>query len=323
MLRIGNVNLDPPLFLAPMAGVTDPPFRTVARSLGCAFAFTEMISANALAYGSKASFDMLASTAEDRPLGTQIVGCDPEIVRKAADLVAPYAFDILDFNAGCPVHKVVSKGEGAELLREPEKLQQLLEIVVRKSAVPVTVKIRSGWDESSVNAVETARRAQDAGVSAVFVHGRTRAQGYRGNVDYTILRKVKESVSIPMIACGDALTAPLIKRLFDETGCDGVSVARGALGNPWIFRQAAELLAKGSITTDPDAEELARTMRRHLDLNISYYGEEYGVITFRKLFAWYVSGKAAKELKAKSFAAKTRADMSHLIDMVAEKKASV
>jgi tRNA-dihydrouridine synthase B len=256
---------------------------------------------------------MLSTTGGDRPLGVQILGDDPEIIRRALDILSGYAFDIIDFNAACPVNKVVSRGEGAGLLREPVKLQKLLKIIVENTRVAVTVKIRSGWDETSLNAGEIAFLAQDAGVRGIFVHGRTRMQGYSGEVDYTILREVKESVEIPVIAGGDALTPNLVKKLLDETGCDGVAVARGALGNPWIFPKTAEYLESGTVPFSPDVYELAQTMQEHLDLNISFHGEKTGVMIFRKFFAWYARGMAAKELKTRAFRAGTRDEMVNLI----------
>jgi tRNA-dihydrouridine synthase B len=187
---------------------------------------------------------------------------------------------------------------------------------VENSGVPVTVKIRSGWEEASVNAEETALRAQDAGVSGLFIHGRTRMQGYSGKVDYDIIRKVKKSLRIPVIASGDALTPDLIRKLFDETGCDGVAVARGALGNPWIFREAAEHLKNGTVPCRPDVHEIARTMKVHVDLNVAFHGEKAGIMLFRKFFAWYTRGMAVKELKDRAFRAGTRDEMARLIDEV-------
>ncbi len=314
MLSIGNVKLTSPLLLAPMAGISDLPYRLINRSLGCGFAFTEMLNAGSLSHKSQKTMKMLSSTADDKPLGVQIVGVDPETILKALDVVSAHAFDIIDFNAACPAQKVVSKGKGAGLLKEPEKMQKLLKLIVENSGVPVTVKIRSGWDETSVNAVETALRAQDAGVSGLSIHGRTRKQGYSGKVDYNIIRKVKEALKIPVIASGDALTPDLIKKLFDETGCDGVSIARGALGNPWIFRETAALLKGEAAPSRPDVNEIARTMKKHLATDIEFHGEKTGVIRFRKFFGWYTRGMHAKKLKIRAFLACTRNEMFQLID---------
>jgi tRNA-dihydrouridine synthase B len=314
MLSIGNLTLASPLVLAPMSGISDMPYRLINRSFGCGLAFTEMISATALAYKSKNTLKMLSATANEGPLGVQILGADPEIIKRALDILSEYSFDIIDFNAACPVSKVVSSGKGAGLLREPEKLQKLLKVIIKNTGVPVTVKIRSGWDKTSINAVETAMRAQDSGVSGLFIHGRTKMQGYSGTVDYRIIREVKESLKIPVIASGDALTPDLIRKMFDETGCDGVSVARGALGNPWIFRETAEYLNNGSVPDRPDVCEMALTMKEHLNLLVAFRGEETGVMLFRKFFAWYLKGRAVKELKVKAFHAGTRDEMLRLID---------
>ena len=313
MLSIGNLTLASPLILAPMAGISDMPYRLINRSLGCGLAFTEMISATALAYKSKNTLRMLSATADDKPLGVQILGGDPEIIKRALDILSEYAFDIIDFNAACPVSKVVSSGKGAGLLREPEKLQRLLKVIVKNAGVPVTVKIRSGWDKASINAVETAIRAQDSGVSGLFIHGRTKMQGYSGTVDYKIIREVKESLEIPVIASGDALTPGLIKKLFDETGCNGVAVARGALGNPWIFQETIEYLKNGTIPCRPDVHEIVRTMKKHLALLVEFHGERTGVMLFRKLFTWYTRGLAVKQLKVRAFLAGTSDEMLRLI----------
>lgn len=313
MLSIGHVKITSPLVLAPMAGISDLPFRLINRSFGCELAFTGMINAGSLIRKSKNTLKMLSTTIDDRPLGVQILGSDMEIIKRALDAISENAFDIIDFNAACPVNKVVSREKGAGLLREPAKLQKLLRVIVENTGVPVTVKIRSGWDETSVNAAEVALRAQDAGVRGLFIHGRTRMQGYSGNVDYNIIRKVKESLEIPVIASGDALTPNLIKKLFDETGCDCVAVARGALGNPWIFSEAVEYLKVGTVPFRPDVYEIARTMKEHLALNIAFYGEKTGVMLFRKFFAWYTRGMAAKELKGRAFRAGTRIEMLQLI----------
>jgi tRNA-dihydrouridine synthase B len=301
-----------------MAGISDLPYRLINRSFGCGFAFTEMIGADSLVHKSKSTLRMLSTHPDDRPLGVQLLGADPEHIRRALDMVSAYAFDVIDFNAACPAKKVVSRGKGAGLLRDPGKLQEMLRLIVDNTQVPVTVKIRSGWDEANVNAVEVARRSEDAGVSGIFIHGRTKMQRYSGDVDYHVIREVKDSVSIPVIASGDALTPELIGKLFDETGCDGVAVARGALGNPWIFREAAGYLKNGEVTPGPDTDEVARTMADHLEANIAFNGERIGVIRFRKFFAWYTRGLPLKELKVRAFRACTRDEMMRLIEELKE-----
>ncbi|MBI4848999.1 MAG: tRNA dihydrouridine synthase DusB [Nitrospirae bacterium] len=313
MLAIGNLQLASPLVLAPMAGISDLPFRLINRSFGCGLAFTEMISATALAFKSRNTMKMLSASAEDKPLGVQMLGADPEIIKRALDIILEYKFDIIDFNAACPASKVISGGKGAGLLREPGKLQKLLRGIVENTSLPVTVKIRSGWDDSSINAVDTALRAQDAGVSCLSIHGRTKAQGYSGTVDYDIIREVKKSLQIPVIASGDAFTPALIKKMLDETGCDGVAIARGALGNPWIFRETDEYLKSGAEPRRPDVFEITRTMKEHLSLIVAFRGEEVGVMHFRKFFAWYARGMRVKKLRARAFRAVTQEEMSRLI----------
>ncbi|MBI4685207.1 MAG: tRNA dihydrouridine synthase DusB [Nitrospirae bacterium] len=314
MLSIGNVTVTSSLVLAPLAGISDLPFRLINRSFGCGLAFTEMISASSLVRKSKNTLKMLSATIDDRPLGVQILGNDSEIIKRALDLISEYAFDIIDFNAACPVSKVVSMGKGAGLLRDPVKLQNLLNAIVKNTCVPVTVKIRSGFDETSVNAVEIALRAQDAGVQGLFIHGRTKMQGYSGSVDYNIIREVKKSLKIPVIASGDALTPILVKKLFDETGCNGVAIARGAFGNPWIFHETTNYMKNKTLPPRPAVYEIARTMKKHLAMNIEFHGEKTGVMLFRKFFAWYARGIAAKRLKVRAFKAGIHDEMLQLID---------
>jgi len=316
MLSIGDITIPSSLVLAPMAGISDQPYRLVNRAFGCEFAFTEMISATALAYRSRRTLEKLSALPEDRPLGIQIVGADPEIIKRALDVIHKYSFDSIDLNAACPVRKVASRGKGAGLLLDPLKLQKLLRILVDNTSLPVTVKIRSGWDEGSVNAVEVALHAQDAGIQGLTIHGRTRDQRYRGKVDYNIIRKVKEALTIPLIASGDALTPELVRQMFDETGCDGVALARGALGNPWIFRQTIALLQNGTVLPAPDIHDKIRVIREHLAATIDFYGEKLGVILFRKFMAWYTKGLPIKELRGKAFGARTGDEMFQLIGRV-------
>ncbi|HEX8949411.1 MAG TPA: tRNA dihydrouridine synthase DusB [Dissulfurispiraceae bacterium] len=315
MFTIGNVPFSSCCILAPMAGISDLPFRTINRAFGCTFAYTEMISARALVYGNKNTLGMLTSSASDRPLGVQLLGDDPRILREAMAIIREFDFDIVDFNAACPVGKVAGRGEGASLLKDPRKLRDLLKVLVGNSAVPVTVKIRAGWDDASPNAREIALHAQEAGIKGLCIHGRTKVQGYSGRVDYRIIREVKEALDIPVIASGDALSPQLIKKMFDETGCDGVAIARGALGNPWIFRQTEQLLNSGTLPPTPGGNEIADAMNAHLASCLDYYGETVGTVVFRKFFAWYVKGlHEIRTLKEKAFLARTKRQMTDYIE---------
>jgi tRNA-dihydrouridine synthase B len=273
-----------------MAGVSDLPFRLVTRKFGCPLAFTEMIDVRALSHRDKRTRHMLTSSPEDRPLGIQLLGNDDTHMMKTLDVLQEYEFDLLDFNAACPTPKVTRKGKGASLLRDPKKLRELLALLVTRAKVPVTVKIRSGWDPQSINAREIALMAEDAGVSALFIHGRTKTQGYSGNVDYTVIRDVKEALRIPVIASGDNLSLPLIRTMFTETGCDGVAIARGALGKPWIFTEMIRHFQGGGESEKADINQRISIMKRHLDLSIQHYGEKRGVSTFHKFFIWYTRG---------------------------------
>jgi tRNA-dihydrouridine synthase B len=318
MLKIGNLTLSSKCILAPLAGISDLPFRLINRSLGCEFAFTEMINARALVYQNKVTQEkMLASLPADRPLGVQLLGSDPEVLSKALGMLPKYAFDLIDFNAACPVPKVTCRGEGASLLKEPQKLRDLLKVLVKNASVPVTVKIRHGWDDTSINAREVALYAQDAGIHGLFIHGRTRDQGYSGNVDYQVIREVKEAITIPVIASGDTLSPQLIKKMFDETGCDGVAIARGALGNPWIFKETFEFLRTGTIYQKPEMHELVDTMLNHLNLTINFHGESMGTMVFRKFFNWYTKGLfGIRPLRWRAFQAKTKNQMTEIIKEV-------
>lgn len=224
-----------------MSGITDLPYRLLNRGFGCEMAFVEMINVRSISYKSRKTHQMLSSDAKDKPLGVQLLGNDPKFILKAMETIIKYKFACLDFNAACPERKVIRRGEGASLLKDPRKLNSLLKILVKASPFPVTVKIRSGWDKGSVNAQEVALYAQDAGVKALFIHGRTREQGYSGKVDYKIIREVKKALGIPVIGSGDILSAELAKKMFDETGCDGVLVARAALETPGYSERSRNL----------------------------------------------------------------------------------
>ena len=318
MLKIGALKLKSNLILAPMAGVSDFSFRMLNRRFGCELAFVEMINCRSVSHKSKHTQRMLYSDKDDRPLGVQLLGCEEKFVQKAMDVINGYKFDILDFNAACPVKKVVRRGEGSGLLKDPKKLNEILKLVVKNAKVPVTVKIRSGWDKDCINAKEVASLCQDAGVCGLFIHGRTRAQGYSGRVDYDVIRVVKKALVIPVIASGDIFDPQLAKKMFDETGCDGIVIARGALGNPWIFKEISEFLKSGKILERPAHEQVAKVMLEHLDGCIDFHGEKNGVIIFRKFFSWYTRGfRKARPLRELSSRLKTRAGIVEIIQKCA------
>lgn len=313
MVTIGDLRLSSRFILAPLAGISDLPYRLLNRRFGCELAFVEMINVRCLSHKSRKTRGMLQSDGRDRPLGVQILGCEPAFIERGLDVLERYEFDLLDFNAACPEKKVVRRGEGASLLRDPEKLHRLLKLVVRRTKVPVTVKIRAGWDNLSVNAREVALRCEDAGVKAVFIHGRTRQQLYSGKVDYKVIAEVKKAVSVPVVGSGDIFSAPLAEKMFAETGCDAVTVARGSLGNPWIFAELASY-SGARLFPRPDAGEIGRVMTGHLDSCVSFYGEKTAVILFRKFFGWYTKGfRGVRPVREKVSRIRTRDGMAGLI----------
>jgi len=315
MLKIGNLKLKSNLILAPMAGVSDLPFRLLNRKFGAELAFVEMINCRSISHKSKRTQSMLSSTPQDRPLGLQLLGCEDKYILKALDVLKKYKFELIDFNAACPAKKVVRRQEGAGLLKDPKKLKKILKLVVENSEVPVTVKIRAGWDKDNVNAKEVALYAQDAGVNGLFIHGRTKTQGYSGSVDYNVIREVKKALRIPVIASGDILSAQLAKKMFDETGCDGLAIARGALGNPWIFKEIKEYLNTGKIVPKPGEAKIVKIMLEHLNASIAFYGERNGVIIYRKFFGWYTKGfRRVRPLREKSSRAKNKEEMTAIIE---------
>ena len=314
MLKIGSLKLKSNLILAPMAGISDLPFRMLNREFGAELAFVEMINCRSISHKSKRTESMLSPGPKEKPLGVQILGCEDKYILKALDVLKKYKFDILDFNAACPAKKVVRRGEGSALLKDPEKLCKILELVVKNSTLPVTAKIRIGWDKDSVNAREVALRAQEAGIKALFVHGRTKAQGYSGVVDYKVIANIKKVLDIPLIASGDVLSPQLAKKMFDETGADGLAVARGSLGNPWIFKEIKEYLEKGKIIPRPSVDEIIKTMLEHLNASVTFYGERNGVVIFRKFFGWYTKGiSSIRPLREKSSRVKTKDEMGGII----------
>lgn len=289
-MRIGNVRLVNPVISAPMAGVTDRAYRILAREAGCGLVCTEMVSDQALLYGNPRTNIILNCQGEPGPLSVQIFGSNPEYVSQAAEIVEQRGADIIDINMGCPTPKIVRNGEGSALMRTPELAVKIVSAVISRVKVPVTVKMRKGWDDSSVNAVELAKMVEAVGVSAVTVHGRTRSQFYSGQADWSIIAGVKRSLSIPVIGNGDVRSPQDARRIMDETGCDGVMIGRASMGNPWIFRETVHFLDSGELLPPPTIKERLDTALRHLDLLIAIKGEYIGVREMRKHAAWYLKG---------------------------------
>ena len=289
-LVIGGVTLDTPVILAPMAGVTDLPFRVICAEQGCGMVCTEMVSAKAVFYKNKNTAPLLKTDPRERPVSLQLFGSEPELLGRIAAELEPGPYDILDFNMGCPVPKVVNNGEGSALMKNPKLAGEILRAMVRAVKKPVTVKIRRGFDEGHVNAVELAKIAEDAGVAAIAVHGRTREQYYSGRADWGIIRAVKEAVSIPVIGNGDIFTAEDAVRMFEETGCDGVMAARGAKGNPWLFRDIRAALEGKPVPERPGISEIREMILRHARMEVEFKGENIAMREMRKQVAWYTAG---------------------------------
>lgn len=289
-LTIGNVTLENNVILAPMAGVTDLPFRLLCRQQGAGLVCMEMVSAKAIYYNNKNTEELLEVHPEELPVSLQLFGSDPEIVADMAARIQEHPYAILDFNMGCPVPKVVNNGEGSALMKNPKLVEQILTALVRAVKKPVTVKIRKGFDDSCINAVEIAKIAESCGVAAIAVHGRTRAQYYSGDADWNIIRQVKEAVRIPVIGNGDVTGPESALAMLEETGCDGVMVGRAAQGNPWIFREITHYLETGEKLPRPDNVEKKDMVLRHAELLQETKGEYTAVREMRKHLAWYTAG---------------------------------
>lgn len=289
MLKIKNLTIPSGIIQSPMAGCTDLAFRLLARQYGMEFAFLEMVSADALVRENKKTLSLLKSTEDDKPLGAQLVGCNADTMGEAAAMVEEMGFDLLDLNLGCPVPKIVSPGGGSALMAEPEKAEAVFKSVIRNvKKIPVTVKMRKGFsDASGDEAVKIAKIAEDAGFSAVTVHGRTRVQAYTGVADWEAIGKVKRAVKIPVIGNGDVTSGEDARKLMEVSGCDGVMIARGALGNPWIYRSIAQSLSGEAREVEPTLEELKAAVLKHVKLEIEIEGAKIGVLKSRRIACWY------------------------------------
>ena len=313
-LKIGNVELENRYILGPMAGVTDLPFRLLCREQGAGLLCMEMVSAKAILYNNRNTEQLLTIHPDETPVSLQLFGSDPKIMSEMAKRIEERPFAILDVNMGCPVPKVVRNGEGSALMKEPKLVYEIVSALVKAIDKPVTVKIRKGFDDDHVNAVEIAKIIEEAGAAAVAVHGRTREQYYSGKADWDIIRQVKEAVSIPVIGNGDVTSPQKADELVRRTGCDGIMIARGAEGNPWIFSEMIRWEETGELPPRPDKDEIREMMLKHARLQLEYKGEFCGIREMRKHVAWYTKGlKGAARLREKVNAVESLEELENLL----------
>jgi len=318
-MKIKNLELNNNVFLAPMAGVTDKAFRQITKPFGPGLMYTEMVSGKGLFYKSKKTSDLLDTEAFEKPVAVQLFGHEPKVLSEIAEKALEYGAQILDINMGCPAPKIVNNGDGSALSKNPRLAGEIVSAVVRAvpASVPVTVKIRKGWDESLVNAVEMAKIAEENGAAAITVHGRTREQFYSGKADLDIIKAVKDAVSIPVIGNGDIAGGESAKRMLDYTGCDAIMIGRGAQGNPWIFAEVLHFLKTGEKLSPPTIKERAEKMTEHLELLVKYKGEYRGIQEARKHISWYIKGmKGGARLREVINRAETKEDMLLVIEMM-------
>lgn len=314
-MKIGNFEFPIPVFLAPMAGVTDTPYRILAREMGCPLVYSEMVSDKGINYRNEHTLKMLHTEEAERPMAMQLFGAEPDSVARAAEYIESLGCaDILDFNMGCPAPKIVKNHEGSAMMLDPERAFKVLKALVDAVSMPVTVKMRIGWDENRINVLEMAKLAEEAGVKAVAVHGRTREQFYRDHANWRIIRKVKEHLNIPVIANGDIRTVDDLIKIREITGCEAVMVGRAAQGNPWIFRQLTQYLKTGERLPGPTMEERKEIILRHLDMLLKFKGDYVGPREMRKHATWYTRGiKGNAELRVLFNKAETRDDFLRIL----------
>ena len=321
--KIGNVEIKNQVVLAPMAGISNSSFRRIIKSFGCGLIYAEMVSDKAITYGDSKTLKMLYMTDSERPIAQQIFGYDVESFVTAAKFIyKEMKPDIIDINMGCPVPKVALKSQaGSALLKNPKRVKEIVSAVVNSVPIPVTVKIRSGWDKKSINAPEIAKICEEAGASAITIHGRTRSDGYSGNVDLDIIKKVKESVNIPVIGNGNIKSCYDAKKMLDYTACDAVMIGRGVLGNPWLIKECVDYLEKGIEPKEVTLDEKITMIKKHLDLLIDQKGEKVACLEMRSHFAWYLKGLPnTKKLKIEMQQVTTKSDAIRLLDKYEEEQ---
>lgn len=296
--KIKDIEIKGGLCLGPMAGVTDLPFRILCKEMGCGMLTSEMVSAKAITYNNRNTFGLMRTTGKESPIALQLFGSDPDIMGEVCAKVSAEEWDFIDFNMGCPMPKIVNNQEGSALMKDEKRTFEVLHSMVKNSAKPVTLKIRKGFDEEHVNAVEIAKIAEEAGISMIAVHARTREQYYTGKADWNIIKEVKRAVNIPVVGNGDVVDGYSALRLVEETGCDGVMIARAAQGNPWIFREVDTFLREKVQVERPSKDELVDMILRHLQMQIEHDGEYLGLRQMRKHIAWYTHGqKGSSQLR--------------------------